>query len=370
MGIRLAKLSILIISLFKMCLFYKNISSAVLLSVLMAFFSQQISVAQSKKYTVVLDAGHGGHDPGKIGYKGYREKDIALSLVLRIGKQLKKNPRIKVIYTRTKDVFVDLWARGRIANKAKADLFVSVHCNAHHSQAIGAETWVLSEKGNKKNFDVAQSENKVILLEKDYKKQYKGFDPNSLENNVVLTMEQEQNTDLSIFFADLVQKNLQQQLKRVNRGVKQNYFVVLHQTYMPSVLIETGFITNRREGSYLKSNRGKAQIATQIADAIATYFDLINKDTVADVVPAKKTEKQKQQISGQSQKYFALQIAAGRKKISTKPHNFKGLKDVFVIKKDDELYRYYTCKSKDKKTTERCAQSVKKKYKKAFIVAL
>jgi len=124
--------------------------------------------SQEKLFTVVLDAGHGGKDPGKIGYKNYNEKDIALDIVLLVGKMLSRESNVKVIYTRKKDVFVDLWERGRIANRADADLFVSVHCNAHNSQASGAETWVLGLHGNKRNFEVAKAENEVILLEDNY----------------------------------------------------------------------------------------------------------------------------------------------------------------------------------------------------------
>ena len=149
---------------------------------LIAFFSNTYMIfAQQKDFIVVLDAGHGGKDPGKVGYKGSKEKEIALKIVLQVGKLLEKKQNIKVVYTRKTDVLIDLWERGRIANKANADLFVSIHCNAHSSQASGSETWVLGTHANRQNFEVAKAENSVILLEDNYKANYKGFDPNSPE---------------------------------------------------------------------------------------------------------------------------------------------------------------------------------------------
>ena len=215
-------------------------------------FSKQSVIAQKNDFIVVLDAGHGGKDPGKVNSSHAKEKDIALSIVLKVGELLGKERNIKVVYTRTTDVFVDLWERGRIANKADADLFVSIHCNAHTSQAKGAETWVLGTHANRQNFEVAKAENSVILLEDNYHANYKGFNPNSPESVIGLTLMQEEYLDQSIQLASIVQDGLTNGLRRTNRGVKQAGFVVLHQTYMPSVLIETGFITNTEEGNLLR----------------------------------------------------------------------------------------------------------------------
>ncbi len=229
--------------------------------------------AQQKPFVVVLDAGHGGKDPGKVGYRKIKEKDIALKITLKVGRLLTKQG-VKVIYTRKTDKFVDLHVRGRIANKAKANLFVSIHCNAHHSQAHGAETWVLGANGNRKNFEVAKAENKVILMEDNYKVRYKGFDPNSPASFIGLTLLQEDYLDQSIQLASIIQDNFKS-IRRVNRGVKQNIFIgvkqnifiVLHQTYMPSVLIETGFITNRTEAKFLKSSYGQNKMAKSISNS-------------------------------------------------------------------------------------------------------
>ncbi len=181
-----------------------------ILSIFVFIFSFLLMIpslnAQKKRYVVVLDAGHGGHDPGKVGYKKTKEKVIALKIVLQIGKILRTQKDIKVVYTRKKDVFVDLWERGNIANNAHADVFVSVHCNAHSTQASGAETWVLGLHANRRNFEVAKQENSVILLEDNYHEKYKGFDPNSPESVIGLTLMQEENLDKSLLLAISVQK--------------------------------------------------------------------------------------------------------------------------------------------------------------------
>ena len=168
-------------------------------------FVNQALFAQKKEFVVVLDAGHGGKDPGKVGHNSIKEKGIALNIVLQVGKLLENDKDIKVVYTRKTDVFVDLWERGRIANKADANLFVSIHCNAHNSQAKGAETWVLGTHANKQNFEVAKAENSVILLEDNYKTNYKGFDPHSAESVIGLTLMQEEYLDQSIQLASIIQ---------------------------------------------------------------------------------------------------------------------------------------------------------------------
>src|SRR5690606_34547357 len=232
-----------------------------------------------KKFKVVLDAGHGGKDPGNRG-GGFYEKDIALNIVLKIGKELERNPNFEVVYTRDKDVFIPLDQRAKIANNAKADLFISVHCNAHNSQAYGTETFVLGLHRNQSNFEVAKRENSVIFLEEDYDITYGGFDPNSPESYIGMMIMQEEYLDQSILLADFIQKKFTNDLKRNNRGVKQAGFLVLHQTYMPSVLIETGFLTNTSEGSYLNSASGQTKMAEAIVAAIKDYSQNINVDTL------------------------------------------------------------------------------------------
>jgi N-acetylmuramoyl-L-alanine amidase len=226
--------------------------------------------SDTEPFIVVLDAGHGGHDPGNLG-NGYLEKNIALNIVLKVGELLGKHKDIKVIYTRKDDTFVDLYVRGEIANKANADLFVSVHCDSHTSDAHGAGTFVLGLHANKQNFEIAKKENSVIYLEDNYETRYAEYDINSPESVIGLTIMQEEFLDQSIALAKMIQDNFSGKLKRNDRKVKQAGFIVLHQTFMPSVLVETGFLTNKDEGAYLNSGKGQSEISIAIAEAIVTY---------------------------------------------------------------------------------------------------
>ena len=239
------------------------------------------SAFAQKKYTIVLDAGHGGKDSGNLG-NGYIEKNIALKVTLLVGKTLSKDKDIKVIYTRKNDSYPPLWKRGEIANKAKADLFISIHCDSYKPRpaARGAGTFVLGLRGNQKNLEVAKRENAVILKEDNYQQKYKGFDPNSSESMIGLSLLQEENLDKSLHIASLIQTNFVKQLKRLDRKVKQDNFQVLRETVMPSVLIELGFLTNKREGRYLNSSKGQKQMAASIASAIKKYVNQLKLNTV------------------------------------------------------------------------------------------
>ena len=227
-----------------------------------------------------MEAGHGGHDPGNLG-NGYLEKNIALNVVLKVGKLLGGKNNIEVIYTRDNDTFVDLFERGKIANQANADLFVSVHCNAHKSEANGAETFVLGLNGNTKNMEVAKKENSVIYLEDNYEEKYSDYDINAPEFVIGSTILQEEFLDQSISLAKMVQENFVKKLGRKDRKVKQAAFIVLHQTFMPSVLVELGFLTNKSEGSYLNSEKGQKEMSTAIANAILTYKDGVDANLIA-----------------------------------------------------------------------------------------
>jgi N-acetylmuramoyl-L-alanine amidase len=256
----------------------------IILSLLFASFTTAWDTPRnSDKFIVVLDAGHGGHDPGNLG-NGYLEKNIALNIVLKVGAILEKHPDIQVIYTRKEDKFVDLFVRGEIANKAKADLFVSVHCDSHTSDAHGAGTFVLGLHANKQNFEIAKKENSVIYLEDNYEVRYADYDINSPESVIGLTIMQEEFLDQSIALATDIQDNLAGRLKRNDRKVKQAGFIVLHQTFMPSVLIETGFLTNKDEGAYLNSQKGQSDIGTAIAEAILKYKNSVQSN-VAPTTP-------------------------------------------------------------------------------------
>ena len=325
----------------------------------------QMTVYGQEDFKVVLDAGHGGKDPGRPA-KNYSEKDIALSIVLKLGEKLKAIDDLDVVYTRDKDVFVDLKERGRIANDADADLFVSIHCNAFHTQVDGTETYVLGLHANKQNFEVAKHENSVIFLEDDYQEKYEGFDPNSPEAVIGMTLMQEDFLDQSLYLASNIQNNFRYDLKRGDRGVKQAGFVVLHQTYMPSVLIETGFITNVNEGAFLSSKSGQDKIAGAIFAAIMRYKKGLDENLVVEEKPVEVLPVETRVYPGVD---FKVQISSGKKKLDLKSYNFKGLKGV---ERDliGGYYKYYYGKSSDyDEILEDQKDARKAGFKSAFVIA-
>ncbi|CAL2092900.1 N-acetylmuramoyl-L-alanine amidase family protein [Tenacibaculum sp. 190524A05c] len=304
-----------------------NISSLCFVLFSIFFISNHFEVNAQKKYTVVLDAGHGGKDPGNLG-NGYKESIIALKVVLEVGKKLKKNKEINVIFTRNKDVFVELHNRAKIANDSKADLFVSVHCDSYtNPRAHGAGTFVLGLSGNKQNLEIAKRENSVILLEDNYKQNY-DYDPNSPESVISLSMLQEENLDESLEFASIVQKNFRT-AKRFGRSVKQNNFLVLRETVMPSVLIELGFLTNKAEGKFLNSSSGQIRMAGAIAQGIERYVERLKLNTLEEKKAANKGNVEKKKKNS-----VALVTVVERKKTyerNTKPKSNLDSKDFKVV---------------------------------------
>ena len=352
-----------------------------LLFVLTLIFSiASVAQTNTKPFVVVLDAGHGGKDPGRPTNFGYKEKDIALDIALKVGENLKRHGDIQVIYTRSTDVFIELRQRAKIANKADADLFVSIHCNAHNSQAYGTETYVLGIHRNDSNFRVAQQENEVIFLEDDFESNYQGFDPNSPESMIGLTLMQEDYLDQSILLARYVQDNFTYKLKRKNRGVKQAGFWVLHNTYMPSILIETGFITNKSEGDYLNSLNGKTNMSKSISDAILDYKSKLNSD-VPSVIETTSSHVDITDLELEDVKSvaappvnvlsinFKVQISAGSNKLAIKPYNFNGL-DQITRQKSNSIYRYFYGNTSDYSIAIKLLnKAISKGYTTAYLVA-
>jgi N-acetylmuramoyl-L-alanine amidase len=326
-------------------------------------FAQNIT----DKFVVVLDAGHGGRDPGNLG-SGFKEKDIALSIVLKLGAALEKYKDIQVIYTRKTDVFVDLHMRGAIANKADADLFVSVHCNSFHTQVHGTETFVLGTKRSETNFNVAKKENEVIFLEEDHEKNYEGFDPSNPESLIGITLMMEDYLDQSILLASYIQDNFTNKLKRRNRGVKQEGFIVLHQTYMPSVLVETGFLSYKKEGVYLNSRRGQTDMAIAIKDAILKYKENLNL-RFDDAVIVETTRDTKESLTVYPEITFKVQIAASSRKLMPKPYNFNGLNKISRERVGNVYKYFYGATSNYSKIKEQQNEALKKGYDTCFIVA-
>jgi N-acetylmuramoyl-L-alanine amidase len=240
-----------------------------------------------KLRTVVIDAGHGGHDTGCLGSDS-REKEVALRIALKLGKLIEANcPDVKVIYTRKTDVFIPLIERANIANRAKADLFICIHLNSGPKAAYGAETFVMGLHKSDDNLNVAKRENAAILLEDNYQKNYDGFDPNSPEANIIFSLYQNQFMTQSLSFAAKIQKQFKDNSKRYSRGVKQAGFLVLYKTAMPSVLIENGFLTNDNDQRFLSSDAGQASMASSIYRAFKSYKSeletgIVSNDKIED----------------------------------------------------------------------------------------
>ncbi len=348
--------------------------------------------AQSQRFKVALDAGHGGKDHGAV-YSGHIEKNIALGVVLKVGKILESTPGMEVIYTRKTDVFIDLVERANIANKADANIFVSIHCNANkNTVAAGSETYVMGMSKNASNMEVAKKENSVITLEKDYKQKYEGFDPNSPESAIALTLAQEEYLENSISLASKIQDLFTDALGRKNRGVKQAPFMVLHKAYMPRVLIEMGFISNPNEGNYLGSEEGQNQMARAIADAIINYrkeyFGTSNPQP--DVRPSQKVVEPKITPSPDpdappaetpkpaveqpvaetpaSGVVYKVQLAVISNKLEATPSNFKGLSPISVAS-TGTLFRYMYGSAATYEQAKSQLAEAKAKYPEAFIIA-
>lgn len=330
----------------------------------------------TKDFVVVLDAGHGGKDTGNRG-NGYLEKKIALKIVLEIGKQLSNHKGIKVIYTRKDDRLVELNNRAKIANQADADLFISIHCDAFTSpQAYGAGTFVLGLHRNKDNFRIAQNENSVIFLEEDHETTYEGFDPNNPESVISLVLMQETYNSQSIEAANTIQRSFVTNLKRKDRTVKQAGFLVLRETYMPSVLVEVGFLTNKNEGAYLNSTSGQLEMATTISKAIINYKKQLQASVVNEDQAVIVTEKETPAVKENPTKpivtngiVFKVQIAAISKSIDLTKKNFKGLTNLSK-EKSGKLFRYFYGETDSYDEAEKLKKkAIKKGYEHAFLVA-
>ena len=229
--------------------------------------------AKGKDFVVVIDPGHGGHDPGAIGRRG-KEKNINLNVALKVGQLIQNNCNdVKVIYTRKTDVFIPLDRRAQIANNAKADLFISIHTNsiARGRTVRGAETYTLGLHRTEENLEVAKKENSVILIEDNYEQRYAGFNPNSSESYIIFEFVQDKNMEKSVKLATLIQKQFKNTAKRIDKGVHQAGFLVLRATSMPSVLVELGYISTPDEEQYLLSDAGTTALSNSIYKAFLNY---------------------------------------------------------------------------------------------------
>ena len=379
--------------LYRRYILYINICLGLLIS---PFCS---SSAEAKDFVVVIDAGHGGHDPGAVG-KISKEKNINLNVALKLGKQIQKNcPDVKVVYTRTRDVFIPLDRRAEIANNAKADLFISIHTNAlaKNRTAKGASTWTLGLAKSDANLEVAKRENSVILYESDYKTRYAGFNPNSAESYIIFEFMQNKHMEQSISLASEIQKSFGA-CKRVDRGVRQAGFLVLRKTSMPSVLVELGYISNRQEEQFMRTAAGQNKLAEALYDAFCKYkknYDrrkgnisgavvapVANEKTPppgseADILNKKQqATRQKTSVSSttsvnrntKGKVIYKIQFLTSNKKLPANSRLFKGYKNVdFYVEKG--IYKYTYGETSDFNSIRKMRRTIAKDFKDAFIIA-
>ena len=352
------------------------IAFLVLLSMTASLFSYPLKAKEKslKLKTVVIDPGHGGHDPGGISTdrKTY-EKTLTLDIAKRLGKNIsEKFPDVKVVFTRTTDVYVTLSERAAIANRNNADLFISVHTNASPSTAAhGTSVHVLGQSSRPDrdlyagNLNVCKRENSVILLEEDYSTVYQGFDPNSPESFILFNLMSSSHFENSIVFAENVDKEMRKSSFTISgyTGIHQDPFWVLWKTSMPAVLLEMGFITNLADLKILKTEEGRQEIADRLLDAFSNYKAFY--DSSAD------TDKAQPSISGiatASDVYYGIQIFGIKKELPAGAPEYKGL-DVHCVKPDNSsVIRYVTGKWETKSEAAEHLESVRKKFADAYMV--
>ena len=362
--------------------------------------------AQDARFTVVLDAGHGGHDPGAMSANS-KEKDINLQIVLDLGTIIEQKFKdVKVIYTRKTDKYLTLQERADVVNDHHADLFICIHTNASlSSAAYGAETFTLGLAKTRANLDVAMRENSVILLEEDYRTKYKGFDPNSVDSYIMFEFMQDKYIDKSVEFSSIIQKQFVSYCQRSDRGVRQAGFWVLHRSACPSVLVEVGFISNPAEERYLTSDQGQKEMATAVFNAFVDYKRTHDKksgrqmSSVSKIDQPTKREEHNQKQSAHSEEVsehkpeidtvakknqnvtplilpvnlahrpvFKVQLFVTSKNVKAKSKEFKGVDniDYFV---EDGMNKYTVGNETDYARIEKVRKGIVSKFPKAFIIA-
>ena len=348
------------------------------------FFS--LSMMAEKQFTLVIDAGHGGDDPGAVG-KFSKEKDLNLKLALKVGELISAQyPDVKVVYTRTTDVFIPLQQRADIANKNNADLFLSIHTNAsERKEPRGVETFILGTDKMEQNLDVAMRENAVIKLEADYNTTYQGFDPNSIDSYIMFELMQNSHMEQSLQFAEQVQKRFAGHLNREDRGVRQAAFWVLLKTACPSVLFEMGFISNPEEEKYLNQPASIAQMANALVNAFAAYThrEAVKQDVVKKE-PAKPEPVQQEPVKQeetpvaesvqteqpakpvQPTTFYAIQICASKAVLAPNDPRLKG--QVCDTVRVGEWIKYYTAPDPDRAKVAQKLPELKKLFPDCWII--
>ena len=332
-------------------------------------------------FTLVIDAGHGGNDPGAVGRKA-KEKTINLNVALALGKMINNAfPEVNVIYTRKTDKRVSLMDRAAIANRAKADLFISIHTNASKSRkARGCETFTLGSGSSAEAKKAAMYENEAILLEDNFQETYKGFDPRSTESYIIFELIRSHDMEKSIHCAEAIQKKMVGRSKLLNRGVSNAGFLVLHQTAMPSILVELGFITNSTEEAFLSSSSGQQVLTKGIFEGFSSYYKQYGavktssakpKKATATAPAAKPTQttvaKPAQKTTGSSAPVFKIQILTSDKQLAAKDKRLKGLRAEYY--KEKGLYKYTHGSSENYNEIVALRKKIAPKFKEAFIIA-
>ncbi len=346
---------------------------ALFLSLLLSGMKNDIS--SEKTWVIVIDAGHGGKDPGAIG-KISKEKNINLAIALKTGEYLEQNLKnVKVLYTRKTDEFPELRDRPEFANKNNADLFISIHSNWISNSTIkGAETWIMGPAQNEQNLEVAMKENEVMFLEDDFSAKYEGFDPKSPESYIMFTVMQNTFRQQSTLLASTIQNQLKTRAGRIDRGVKQAGFWVLYMTTMPSVLVETGFITNPDEEKYLVSKEGQDYIASAIYRGIRDYINEIDKKTNISTSDKKEQVAESDSaITGTipvvNELKFMIQITTSSEKKALTPENFKGIKEITELPYPDR-FRYAAGSFASYSEAVEYRKKIEAIYPDAFVIAV
>lgn len=337
---------------------------------------------------VVIDAGHGGRDPGAIGKKS-KEKDIVLAVALKVGEYIETSyPEVDVVYTRKEDVFIPLDERSNIANETGADLFISIHCNANPSRVpYGTETYVMGLHKSEGNLDVAMRENAVITYEEDYSTKYEGYDPNSAESFIIFSLMQNHSLDQSLNMASLLQDEFRDRARRHDRGVKQAGFIVLWKTSMPSVLVELGFLSNPKEEDYLITSEGQTYLASAVFRAFRAYKEQIelkssyaaensfdyslsqSKNETSATVSAQWNDNPEFQLAELGTELtYKVQVTASRNRIATNNPFFKNLKDVEVYSTSN-MYKYLVGNKETYEGIAEICEQVRELFPDAFIIA-
>ena len=372
----LNKIERMFLTFFRICKQNKRITVIFLICFIFLFrlnpiFAEGDPELRNKVRTVVIDPGHGGKDPGALGKK-HKEKDVVLAVALKLGEYIKNHfDDVNIIYTRSDDRFIPLDERPVIANKNKADLFISIHANASpKSYSYGAETFVMGDAKNAGNFEVAKLENSVISFEENYEAKYEGFDPSSIESYIIFSLLQHTYLEQSLNFADKIQCQFRDRVNRFDRGVKQAGFLVLWKTTMPSVLVELGFMSNPEEEKFLATGQGQDYLASALFRAFREYKKEIESGSNFQTAnPEQVQAVQTEPVIFDNKVYYKIQVFSSQNKISLQDRIFEGC-DFPEEFPSENLNRYGIGRYSSYEEASTQCQSWQTRFNGAFVIAV